>query len=220
MSLLEKIGNYKRWRYKKLRLLLAWTGGILLVIFSQITDESLRLSVWFLLLGEAIRILSLGYIERKGQKLANAGPYAYTRNPLYVGNFFLGLGAVIGFGNPVMLVLFAVGYAILYRGTINGEEQDLEEKFGEVYRDYKASVPRLLPQLKPYPRRSDIRYNWRNLLKNREYVTVLGLGLLVSGMYLAKGILGRHEFDLSMKIALGFAVLFAVSLVVERVTRK
>ena len=81
-------------RPKKLRVLLAWIGAPFLFIYSNVSDLSFLWGVILMAAGELIRLWSLGFVEKKGKELAMNGPYAFTRNPLYVGNFFLGLGLV------------------------------------------------------------------------------------------------------------------------------
>ena len=80
--MLSSLLDPRRLQPKKLRLLLAWTGGILLVFNTRIDDQSFRLGIPVVLLGEFIRILASGYLEKKRQKLASSGPFAYVRNPL------------------------------------------------------------------------------------------------------------------------------------------
>ena len=90
--MLSSIFDPRRLQPKKLRLLLAWTGGILLIFNTRIDEQSFLVGIPVVILGELIRILASGYLEKKGQKLATSGPFAFVRNPLYIGNFTLGFG--------------------------------------------------------------------------------------------------------------------------------
>ena len=138
----------KEWfRPKKLRVLLAWTSVPFLIYYANIGDTSYRCGAVLMALGELIRLWSLGFVEKKGQKLAVNGPYAFTRNPLYVGNFFLGLGIVVMAANWIIALLFLIGFFFVYLGTIRSEEKDLEERFGPPYQEYCKNVPRLFPRL-------------------------------------------------------------------------
>jgi protein-S-isoprenylcysteine O-methyltransferase Ste14 len=97
------------------------------------------------------RIWCLVFIAgSKNEELAQQGPYAMVRNPLYLGNF---LGA-IGFGfaveMPYLAALFAVIFAVLYPAVVAREEARLLELFGERYRQYCARVPRWLPDFSLY----------------------------------------------------------------------
>ena len=104
--------------------------------------------------GEALRIWSVGHSGRttrakslKAPALATGGPYAVVRNPIYVGNFLLGLGYVlltrIGWVVAAYVVFFFVQYTLI----VSIEEEFLEGKFGDDYREYKKRVRRFLPKL-------------------------------------------------------------------------
>ena len=88
MTLKEFFQN--RFKFKKLRVLLAWVGGVILFLNSHSNERSFRIGIPIVIAGELMRLWSLGFIERKGKKLATCGPFAYVRNPLYVGNFLMG----------------------------------------------------------------------------------------------------------------------------------
>ena len=101
------------------------------------------------MVGLAIRAWAAGSI-RKSEELATTGPYAYTRNPLYLGSFFLGLGVTMAGGQWIFMVLFLAFYLSVYRATALLEEAELEEAFGEPYRTYATAVPLFVPRLSPY----------------------------------------------------------------------
>ena len=104
--------------------------------------------------GEALRIWSVGHSGRttrakslKAPALATGGPYAVVRNPIYVGNFLLGLGYVlltrIGWVAGAYVLFFFAQYSLI----VSIEEEFLEGKFGDDYREYKKRVRRFLPNL-------------------------------------------------------------------------
>ena len=82
-------------KFKKIRLLLAWGSIPILLLCSHMNDTTFFWGSVLLAVGELIRFWALGFVEKKGQKLAMSGPYGFVRNPLYVGNFFLGLGCLL-----------------------------------------------------------------------------------------------------------------------------
>ena len=174
----------RRFQFKKLRLLLAWLGGILLLLNTHINDTSFRWGIPFIIVGELIRIFASGYLEKKGRKLASSGPFAYVRNPLYIGNFFLGLGVVILSNNWINTGIFILGFFILYVGTVKKEERVLQEEFGAAYTDYKNEVPRFFPRLTPYSKTSHEPFRWLSVLKHREYITIAGVTILIAGFYI------------------------------------
>ena len=134
--------------------------AIALGIFGKPTQNSAAAGVPVALAGEAIRCWAVGYsgITTRGDKveapaLTTAGPYAYVRNPLYVGNFLTALGFVIAFnGNTspakrAALTLAGLGTMIaVYAAIVPLEEAFLRETFGDDFDAYTARVPRLIPR--------------------------------------------------------------------------
>jgi len=73
--------------------------------------------------------------------LMASGPYTISRNPMYVGELALWLGLAVLYGSPAVLAGFAVMFAVMRRLAVR-EEAGLEAVFGQLYRRYKARVPR------------------------------------------------------------------------------
>jgi protein-S-isoprenylcysteine O-methyltransferase Ste14 len=165
-------------KFKKIRLLLAWGSIPILLFCSHMNDRSFRWGVVLMLIGELIRFWALGFVEKKGRKLAMSGPYAFVRNPLYVGNFFLGLGVAVIVWNWIILVLFLAGFLGIYTGTIRGEEKHLREMFGKPYEDYCRNVPSFLPRWTPYAAPEKDSFLWSRIIKHHEYITVAGILLI------------------------------------------
>ena len=115
------------------------------------------------LAGEALRCWAVGYsgVTTRADRvvapqLVTAGPYAYVRNPLYVGNFITALGFTLAFTggtSPSRRALFGfVGLGAMlaiYAAIVPLEEAYLRETFGPPFDAYVARVPRILPQLLP-----------------------------------------------------------------------
>jgi protein-S-isoprenylcysteine O-methyltransferase Ste14 len=120
------------------------------------------------LVGEGLRVWSSGTLE-KNVAIADAGPYAYTRNPLYVGNFLIGLGFVVMGHNGWLAGMFLALFPLVYIPTILEEERFLRAKFGDVYEAYLRRVPRFLPSFSAAPRPS--RFRWELVKFHRELQT-------------------------------------------------
>ena len=73
--------------------------------------------------------------------LMTGGPYAFSRNPMYIGELALWLGLSVLYGSPAVLAGFAVWVAVMQRLAVR-EEVGLEAAFGDLYRRYKTRVPR------------------------------------------------------------------------------
>jgi len=93
--------------------------------------------------------------------LCTAGPYAHVRNPLYLGNFLIGLGLCIAINEWYAYALFIVSYVFVYSIVIPYEERFLQEKFGDVYVEYKARTGRLMPRLEGHKGDSKVIPNYR-----------------------------------------------------------
>ena len=127
--------------------------------------------------GLSLRAWAAGSI-RKDRELATTGPYAHTRNPLYLGSFMLGAGVTVAGGQWVFGLAFLAFFLLVYRATVRREVAELEARFGAQYRTYAARVPAVLPRFTAYqgelsdsaPRGfSPARY-----MRNREWEAVLG----------------------------------------------
>jgi protein-S-isoprenylcysteine O-methyltransferase Ste14 len=137
--------------------------------------------------GVAIRALASGHI-RKNAELATTGPYAYTRNPLYLGSIVIALGFIVAARNVWIAVAALVMFAFVYLPVIKAEEGYLRSAFPD-YSLYASQVPRLLPRLTPYrsgnatetsPRQLSSELYWRH----REYNAALGSALMIGALIL------------------------------------
>ena len=203
-------------QFKKVRLLFAWLGGALLFLNSNVDDQGFRMGVPFILAGEFVRIWASGYFEKKGRKLATCGPFAHVRNPLYIGNFFLGFGFVLISKNLLNLVLFLIGFIILYRGVIQREERELTETFGEDYIHYAGEVPSLIPRWTPYASREPTHFQWSLLIRHREHQALLGIVVLIVSFYLWEGVVVSKGFHLKQEIALAIGAIAVAGLLADR----
>jgi protein-S-isoprenylcysteine O-methyltransferase Ste14 len=140
--------------------------------FSHPTAQSLWIGVPVSLCGMAVRAWAAGCLE-KNERLATGGPYAYTRNPLYMGTLLVATGLVIGARSLGLGVFFAAVFVLIYLPVIQLEEQHLRRLFPE-YKDYADEVPVLWPRLTPYPKGSPGSFRVRLYLKNQEYQAAAG----------------------------------------------
>jgi protein-S-isoprenylcysteine O-methyltransferase Ste14 len=135
------------------------------------TARGWMLGALFIVAGELIRIAGVaaaGTVTRRRsrnvQRLVTYGAFAWMRNPLYVGNFLIWMGFVIGSGLlwflPVAVVLFAVEYSLIVRY----EEGVLESTFGEQYNAYKRTTPRWIPRPPSVSERGE--HDWGEALRS------------------------------------------------------
>jgi hypothetical protein len=163
-----------------------------------------------------LRGYASGYVK-KNAELATTGPYAHTRNPLYLGSMLIAFGFAAAAGSWVVFVALAGLFAAIYIPTILGEEAYLREHFGG-FADYAAVVPRLIPRLRAAnvgssipPMRDETAHGWgtrspvtdegsadggfsRGLyMKHREYNALMGAGAIYVALVL-KMVWEQHGF--------------------------
>jgi protein-S-isoprenylcysteine O-methyltransferase Ste14 len=147
--------------------------------------------VWSLALvlpGLWLRGYAAGYVK-KNRELTVTGPYAHTRNPLYLGSILIAAGFALALLSwPVALVL-AVGFAVIYVPVIASEERFLRATFAG-FDDYCQSVPRLIPRLTPAPAlgRKTVSgaFSFSLYLQHREYNAGVGAALLYLSLLLLR----------------------------------
>ena len=116
-------------------------------------------------LGECIRVWAAGFLV-KYSRLTTAGPFALCRNPMYIGSFLMCLGYLLMCHRPWLLVVGLAIFLLFHGGAILHEEKLLAERFGEEYRAYCDSVPRLLPRIRPLS--GEGRFSIGTLMLNNE----------------------------------------------------
>jgi protein-S-isoprenylcysteine O-methyltransferase Ste14 len=172
-----------KFRKEKIRVYAAWTAA-LVVVWSSRTQRFCWWGIGVAGLGLALRIWASGHL-RKNQSLTSSGPYAYTRNPLYLGTSVIGAGFLVAVHQALFLLILAPLFWVLYRPVIVDEERILEELFGDQFREYQRYVPQFFPRIGPG--KSELhpsRFSWRNLVRNREYDAILGFFLSLLCLYL------------------------------------
>ena len=160
----------QRWRVP-----LGFLCAVLFLIFARPKPSTLLIGAIVSVLGLILRAWASGHI-RKNSALATSGPYAFTRNPLYLGSFLLGLGFTLASGFWPLGILFALLFLGIYFPVMRVESATLAELFGKSFQDYAREVPLFFPRVTPY--RSDGPANDfdRSLyMRYREYRAALGL---------------------------------------------
>ncbi|OGU34914.1 MAG: protein-S-isoprenylcysteine methyltransferase [Ignavibacteria bacterium GWB2_35_6b] len=133
---------------------------IVMLIFQQATLGTLIGGFIVALCGELIRLwgVSIAGSETRttgkvgGTYLVVTGPFAYVKNPLYLGNIllYMGIGIMSWALFPYLQIVAFLFFYWQYHVIIKEEEGFLREKFGKDYDEYYKAVPRLFPRLTPY----------------------------------------------------------------------
>jgi protein-S-isoprenylcysteine O-methyltransferase Ste14 len=174
----------------RFRVPLGYAVGILVFVFSAPTPRSLWVGLLVALPGELLRMWASGHIE-KTRALATGGPYAHTRNPLYLGSSIMVVGVAIAAGTLIPALLLVLYVLACYPSVIREEAGFLERTFPE-YGPWAAAVPAFVPRLGPAGPRST-SFSWRRVLLNREWEAALA----VPGMVLLFALRRLLPWDLS-----------------------
>jgi protein-S-isoprenylcysteine O-methyltransferase Ste14 len=161
-------------------------GFIMVAAFAWFSRPDARSLAWGLpvsALGIALRAWATGHVE-KNIRLAESGPYAYVRNPLYIGTLLAAAGLAIASRQWPLAVLFGVVFLFIYLPAIELEEQHLRKLFPN-FAAYAERVPALWPKLTPLRRPE--RFRWDLYVRNREYQALLGF--LIGAVYLIARVL-------------------------------
>jgi protein-S-isoprenylcysteine O-methyltransferase Ste14 len=148
----------------------------------------------FVFLGQILRFWGAGSICRyrgevvQAEQLVTWGPFAWLRNPLYLGNGLIGLGWTLMAGIPLILVLYALFFVLLYPGIIiPHEERFLRQTFEEAYVRYRERTPMLFPHSLRPPNPWRGPFNGEILWKSERhslYVTLGGTSLFFLKIFL------------------------------------
>jgi protein-S-isoprenylcysteine O-methyltransferase Ste14 len=164
-------------------------GFVLVVAFAWLSEpdvRSLAIGLPLSALGLLLRGWATGHLE-KDRRLAETGPYAYVRNPLYLGTLVVAAGFVVASRKWLLAALFAAAFVLIYLPAIELEEQHLRGLFPE-FAAYARRVPALFPSLRAAGARQAFR--WSMYVHNREYQALLGF-LAGSAWLLAKVLIIR-----------------------------
>ncbi len=130
------------------------------------------LGLGIVLLGLLFRVYAAAHLlgrhvvtEIEAESLISSGPFAYVRNPLYIGNFIIGLGVSLALNEWYCYLLFVLEFSLMYALIIPYEERFLAGKFGSAYEAYRSAVRRFLPQFKAYSGKTDVSPAYRSALK-------------------------------------------------------
>ena len=175
---------------RRIRVPLGFAFAVLYFWLARPSWPSLVSGAAVIIPGLVIRALASGHV-RKNEALAMSGPYAYTRNPLYLGSLLIGIGFALAARSWwVGVVLIAMFFAI-YVPVICSEEAFLRERFPE-FQAYTKAVPRFFPRITPAFRDQGAGGFSINLyLKHREYNALLGAAAMAAGLIVKMNFFGN-----------------------------
>ena len=176
-------GNWERIA-RRIRVPLGFVFAAVFLWRARPSLWSLALSLLFVVPGLLVRGYAAGYVK-KNAELTQTGPYAYTRNPLYLGSMMAAFGFAGASRRWELVVLLAVLFLVIYLPVILSEEKFLRSRFAD-FNHYAARVPRLLPRLTPAETGNAERssFSAERYRRHREYNSVMGAAALYAALVL------------------------------------
>ena len=163
---------------QRIRIPLGFLFAVVFLVCAKPTLLTIAIGSGVALIGLAIRAWASGHI-RKARVLAVTGPYAYTRNPLYFGTFFLGLGFTVASGVWWLAILFAALFIGIYLPVMSVEAEDIRRIFGQDFDEYSRNVPMFFPRFTQW-KKSDENFDFGLYLQYREYRAAVGAGVAIA----------------------------------------
>jgi protein-S-isoprenylcysteine O-methyltransferase Ste14 len=159
---------------RRIRVPLGFVFAAFFLWLARPSTAFLALSLLLVIPGLWLRGYASGYVK-KNAEVTMTGPYAFTRNPLYLGSMLIAFGFALAARSLWIAIALAVLFAVIYIPVIRAEEAFLRSKFAG-YDEYAARVPRLIPRLQLAQTRNaeDGAFSAGLYRKHREYNALIG----------------------------------------------
>ena len=169
---------------RRIRVPLGFVFAVLYFWLARPTWKFIALGAIGIVPGLLIRALASGHV-RKNEALAMSGPYAYTRNPLYLGSLLIGVGFAVAARSWWVGVALMVMFFAIYVPVIRDEEAFLRRRFPE-FEEYARRVPRMFPRLATGSQKDEAPAGFSVDLywKHREYNALLGALAMTAALIL------------------------------------
>lgn len=168
---------------RRIRVPMGFAFAVFFLWLARPTPEFLAISLALVLPGLWLRGYASGYVK-KNTELTVTGPYAHTRNPLYLGSMLIAFGFALGARSAWIALALAVLFAAIYVPVIRAEEEYLRSAFPG-FDVYAETVPRLLPRLTPARSGAEAgAFSGALYRKHREYNALIGAVSLYAALIL------------------------------------
>ena len=167
---------------RRIRVPLGFLSAAFFIWLAQPTRTSLTVGALVMIPGLLLRGFASGHVQ-KDKQLTTSGPYAYTRNPLYLGSLLLAAGFAIAARSWWVVAIMFLTLLLIYVPVVAGEERFLRNAFPD-YDGYARHVPRLFPRVTPYGN-SQGEYSAERYWRHREYEAAIGC-IVMLAILLAK----------------------------------
>lgn len=169
---------------RRIRVPLGFAFAIFYLWIARPTWTSIALGTLVTFPGIALRAFASGHVK-KNEELTTSGPYAYTRNPLYLGSLIMAAGFAIAARSFWVLIVILGMFFLIYLPVIRSEEAHLRQLFPR-FDEYAREVPRLLPRLRPFasqPGEFSAPLYWQHREYNAALGTVAVMAALVTKLF-------------------------------------
>ncbi len=168
---------------RRIRVPLGFAFAGLYLWLAHPTWKSLAYGGVFIVPGLFVRALASGYVQ-KNEVLSTSGPYAYTRNPLYLGSLLIGIGFAVAARSWWIGVILVAMFFVIYVPVIRSEEEFLRAKFPE-FEEYARRVPRILPRPVPtHLSKEPSTFCIELYLRHREWNALVGAPAILAALIL------------------------------------
>jgi protein-S-isoprenylcysteine O-methyltransferase Ste14 len=164
---------------RHIRVPLGFLFAVFYIWLAKPTAVSILSGTALVVPGLALRALASGHVQ-KNEQLTTSGPYAHTRNPLYLGSLMLAAGFALAARSWWIAGALVVFFLVIYIPVIRAEEAFLRQRFPQ-FEEYARNVPSLLPRLSRYGSTAD-SFSWDLYWKHREYNSLLGAALITAAL--------------------------------------
>jgi protein-S-isoprenylcysteine O-methyltransferase Ste14 len=164
-----------RWRVRA-----GYLVAIVVLLLARPTPWSVLVGAAIGLLGLCIRTYAAGYLHKQ-EVLTVTGPYAHTRNPLYLGSSLLAVGAAVAMTSWPSAIILLVFFALVYTVVMRREEKELRGHHGPAFDEYARVVPLFFPRLTPakFAPNGGGGFSFSQYRKNHEYQAAIGYLVLL-----------------------------------------
>ncbi len=164
---------------RRIRVPLSFFFAVVYLWQARPTWRSVAIGAVLAFCGLALRALASGHV-RKAAELTTTGPYAYTRNPLYVGSLMVTAGFAVAAWKLWLGVAMVVTFFVIYIPTVRFEEEFMRRNFPG-FEEYAGEVPRWWPRLRAR-RGAAGSFSGALYREHREYNALLGAAVVLAAL--------------------------------------
>ena len=156
---------------------------LIVLVISQIKKEFFFYGLYISLFGELIQVMCFSSLDKQ-KTIAIRGLYAITRNPMYLGRYFIILGGIVLTGNMALIIFYTLFYYFYMVNRVKREEKTLGGIFGEDYINYCKQVNRFFPSIKISDYKTLFFFRWRLFFQNNSHWNILSVIITYLIIYL------------------------------------